>query len=245
MNWIGQSAAKRLRNKVKVQRLGKVNQNGRNSQECVTPCEIQNKGYNIGNNRVPNMRKFNVSKNQLIKDYKEFGSMQKIAGKYGVSKRLIMNRMDEFNISRKSPSAMNTAKKVKNLSEKGLTTTQIANTMGVSDVTVRNSAKLLDFELNNYYHKGYIVTHNGYKMVSSPFHPNADSKGYIREHRLVMEKSIGRFLSLDEIVHHINHDKMDNRIDNLEITDLATHTRNHHLGKKGRGKDLKPRKNAK
>ena len=57
-----------------------------------------------------------------------------------------------------------------------------------------------------------------------------------------MEKHIGRYLEPEEVVHHINHDKLDNRIDNLEITDLATHTREHHLGKKGRGKDLKPRK---
>lgn len=67
-----------------------------------------------------------------------------------------------------------------------------------------------------------------YIMIYSPNHPNVTKDGYVMEHRLVMEKKIGRYLKPSEIVHHINGKKDDNRIKNLElVSDRGTHTRNH------------------
>lgn len=50
----------------------------------------------------------------------------------------------------------------------------------------------------------------------------------IKVHRLIMEEQINRPLSPDEIVHHINGNKLDNRIENLEIMTTAEHTAEHH-----------------
>ena len=47
------------------------------------------------------------------------------------------------------------------------------------------------------------------------------------EHRYVMEQHIGRTLLRGEHVHHINHDRLDNRIDNLELLTVAEHGARH------------------
>jgi hypothetical protein len=74
---------------------------------------------------------------------------------------------------------------------------------------------------------GRIVEADGYVMLFRPDHPHANNKGYVFEHRLMMETKIGRLLEPEEVVHHKNDDPSDNRIDNFHLyPSNADHKRN-------------------
>lgn len=68
---------------------------------------------------------------------------------------------------------------------------------------------------------------DGYICIYFPEHPKADKEGLILEHRLVMECYIGRWLSDDECVHHINHKRDDNRLCNLKLMTKREHMSMH------------------
>jgi len=67
----------------------------------------------------------------------------------------------------------------------------------------------------------------GWKWIYCPNHPNAH-RNKIAEHRLIMEQKIGRILTSDEMVHHINGNKLDNRVENLELMTRSSHASLHH-----------------
>jgi len=80
--------------------------------------------------------------------------------------------------------------------------------------------------------KPFQITPNGYVIVHIPDHPFSTKSGYVMQHRLVMEGYLGRYLTTDEIVHHINGKKMDNELENLELMTISEHSIHHNTGRK-------------
>lgn len=67
----------------------------------------------------------------------------------------------------------------------------------------------------------------GYRLIRRPGHARQDARGYVFEHVLVAQEMIGRPLNPNEIVHHKNHVKTDNRRSNLAVMTRGDHQRMH------------------
>lgn len=66
--------------------------------------------------------------------------------------------------------------------------------------------------------KGRVVEPRGYVLLRMPGHHLADCRGYVYEHRLLAEATLGRRLLKGEQVHHKNECKSDNADGNLQVT---------------------------
>jgi hypothetical protein len=76
--------------------------------------------------------------------------------------------------------------------------------------------------------RGTFITKEGYIWIHKPKHPNAYNGRYVPEHILVMEEHLGRYLNTaEESVHHIDGDRSNNDISNLQLR-----TRYHGKGQK-------------
>lgn len=76
--------------------------------------------------------------------------------------------------------------------------------------------------------KGGRGIKSGYWTVYNPTHHRALKIGRVYEHILIMEKHLGRIINKSEHIHHINFDRLDNRVENLWVTD----NKGHHLAER-------------
>jgi len=83
-------------------------------------------------------------------------------------------------------------------------------------------------ESNPKWKGGHCDRKDGRRYIYCPSHPGAINGKYVLEYRLVVESKIGRVLSPDEVVHHIDGDPTNNSIENLEVLTSSEHRKLHH-----------------
>lgn len=107
----------------------------------------------------------------------------------------------------------------------GLTPPAVASILKHRGITIRSNkeARAIQYpngthgDLHPKWNGGKTTTSNGHIYIYSPNHPYRTKQNRVMEHRLVMEKYLGRYLDPKEIIHHINGNKKDNRIENLYL----------------------------
>lgn len=116
--------------------------------------------------------------------------------------------------------------RIRSMREDGRTTREIGEALGVSSECIRDRMIDLGIERlpacsrpghNANWKGGRTQDKAGYVLVRCPGHPHANSAGYVREHRLVMESVLGRYLLPYEAVDHIDGNTSNNDPSNLRI----------------------------
>jgi len=64
-----------------------------------------------------------------------------------------------------------------------------------------------------------------------PNHPFTCTNHYVRRSRLVAEKYLGRYLTKQEIIHHINNDSSDDHPENLYLFPTTGEHSQYHFKK--------------
>jgi DNA-binding CsgD family transcriptional regulator len=169
-----------------------------------------------------------------------------LAKKYGINRKLVTTIVREkgFPVRNQLDSSGRPQRAtdhllplVLELRERGLSQAKIGKKLGVSQALIgrmliaagKPTREILNGEKASRWNGGQVINPHGYRMIHvAPDHPFASMRirtGYVLEHRLVMAERLGRALTPFETVHHINGDRTDNRIENLQL----------RQGKHGRG----------
>ena len=104
---------------------------------------------------------------------------------------------------------------------------------------LKNLRKSL-LEIGQWKQIGSTYLHNGYRWIKT--RNGNGSSNFVLEHRYIMAQHIGRLLSSNELVHHKNENKLDNRIENLELMTSNVHSHLHKPSEKTKKKMSDKRK---
>jgi len=85
------------------------------------------------------------------------------------------------------------------------------------NIPIRKRGTMISGSNSHFWKGGRYNDKYGYIYIYKPEHPFASSIGYVKEHRLVVEEAIRRYLTSKEVIHHINEIKKDNRRKNLYL----------------------------
>lgn len=99
-----------------------------------------------------------------------------------------------------------------------------AKTFRYCDMTCRSLGNIVRPLDRTYNGKPARLLSDGYVSIWQPSHPHAN-KGWVLEHRWLMEQHLGRILATEEEVDHKNRIRSDNRLTNLQVLSVVEHRR--------------------
>jgi len=191
------------------------------------------------------VRKLFLTKEQLERLYwGERLSQRQIAERLGIDTSTVWENMKRFAIPARTHSEAQIIKyssvspsEVTELYKVGKSTLNIAQELnikrglvvgilrraGISMRSPNESRLILKGYQSPAWKGGRLKYANGYIYIYALDHPYRNKAGYVFEHRLVVEKKLGRYLLPSETVHHINGIKDDNREENLKLVSRASH----------------------
>lgn len=168
-----------------------------------------------------------ITKELLIKEYIENEkSMKEIAKEYKIAVGTVFNYIKKYNITSRKTMSEKTKDKIRQKSI-GRTSPMKGRRMSYESRKKMSDSKKGKYRIKTEYGGHKKKRKDGYIYVYLPTHPNSTADGYIMEHILVLENSIGRYLKEDEVVHHINKIRNDNRIENLKLMTFKEHSCYH------------------
>lgn len=170
-----------------------------------------------------------IDKDTLYKEYiVNLKSMKEIAKEYSISVGTVYNYIKKYGIKSRKPMNEITKQNISN-ALKGKESKNKGKKRTPEQIERIRLGKLNKYRKPSTYGGHKKKRTDGYIKVYLPTHPNSTKDGYVMEHILIMENKIGRYLKSDEVVHHINRIRNDNRIENLKLMTFKEHARLHMI----------------
>ena len=166
---------------------------------------------------------------QVLSSYKETKSVRITADQLDLNHQRVRHCIKRAGIpltGYRSTACSRNYDLVVSLVESGASLSEIARQVGGSRRHVKTFLDRYDIEYTPYgccgdhnsnWRGGRRIDKDGYVLIHSPDHPHCNRHGYVREHRLVMEEHLGRYLLPTEVVHHRDDDHQKNTIENLRL----------------------------
>lgn len=177
--------------------------------------------------RVAVIRKTTTEQDaEIIRLYGEGLSAGRIGAQVGLAQASVLNRVREAGIQPRSkgfrqPLAQAVVDEIVRLRKAGHGVVEIGKMLDIGYPRVRACLHEAGQPTWNTARRNPWTRRDGYVMQplenDDPLISMANGRGYAPLHRLVLARSLGRPLSESETVHHINGDRSDNRLENLQL----------------------------